>query len=51
MSPYAAAMIVVPRKSKAGVPLAETNRLLIEYHELNKQIPKVQTTQAKSKAV
>ena len=48
MSPYAAPIIVVPRKSKSGAPLEETKRLVIDYHELNKQIPKVQTTQAKS---
>ena len=36
MSPYAATIIVVPRKSKPGVPLAETKRLVIDYHELNK---------------
>ena len=49
MSPYAAPIIVVPRKSKQGIPLTETKRLVIDFHELNKQIPKVQTTQAKSK--
>ena len=49
MSPYAASIIVVPRKSKPGTPLAETKRLVEDYHELNKQIPNVQTTQEKSK--
>ena len=49
MSPYATPIIVVPRKSKPGSPLPETKRLVIDYHKLNKQIPKVQTTQAKSK--
>ena len=49
MSPYAAPIIVVPRKSKPGAPLTETKRLVLDYHKLNKQIPKVQTTQAKSK--
>ena len=37
------------RKSKAGTILAETKKLVIDYRELNKQIPKVQMTQAKSK--
>ena len=41
MSAYATPIIVVPRKSKLGVPLAETKRLVIDYQELNKQIPKV----------
>ena len=49
ISSYAAPIIVVPRKSKPGTPLAETKRLVIDYRDLNKQIPKVQTTQAKSK--
>ena len=49
MGPYATPIIVVPRKCKPGEPLAETKRLIIDYLELNKQIPKVQTTQAKSK--
>ena len=49
MTPYAAPIIVVPRKSKPGTPLAETKRLVIDYWELNKQIPRLQTTQAKSK--
>ena len=49
MSPYATSIIVVPRKSKAGAPLAETKRLVPDYWKQNKQIPKVQTTQAKSK--
>ena len=44
MSPFAAPVIIVPRKSKPGAPLAETKRLVIDYRELNKQIPKVQTT-------
>ena len=48
-SPYAVPIIVVPRKSKPGAPLAETKRLVIDYQELNKQIPRVQMTQAKSK--
>ena len=48
MSPYATP-ISGPRKSKPGAPLAETKRLVIDYRELNKQIPKVQTITAKSK--
>ena len=49
MSSYASPLTVVPRKSKPGAPLAETERLVIDYQELSKQIPKVQTTQVKSK--
>ena len=49
MNQYAAPIIVVPRKSKPGVPLGETKRIVIDYYELNIQIPRVQTTQAKSK--
>ena len=49
MSPYATLIIVVPRKSKPGALLAETKRLVIDYWVSNKQIPKVQSTQAKSK--
>ena len=49
MNPYAAPIIVVQRKSKQGALLAETKRLVIDYHELNKQIRKVQPTQIKSK--
>ena len=41
MSSYVASIIVVPRKSKPGVPLAETKRLIIDYQELNKQISTV----------
>ena len=48
MNPYATPVIVVPRKSKLRTPLAETKRLVIYYWDLNKQIPKVQTTQTKS---
>ena len=44
VSPYVTPIIVVPVKSKPGVPLAETKRLVIDYQELNKQIPRVQTT-------
>ena len=49
LSPYAAHIIVVLGKNKPGAPLAETKRLVIDYFELNNQIPKVQTTQANSK--
>ena len=49
MSSYAAPNIIVPRKSKPGAHLAETKRPVIDCHKLNKQISKVQTTQAKSK--
>ena len=49
MSPYAAPIIVVPRKSKPSTPLGETKLLVIDYWELNMQIPRVQMTQAKSK--
>ena len=48
MIPYAASIIVVPRKGNPGAPLAETKRLVIDDHKLNKQITKIQTTQAKS---
>ena len=37
------------RKSKQGAPLVEIKRLVINHHKLIKQIPKVQTTQGKSK--
>ena len=47
VSPYVAPIIVVPRRSKPGSTLTETKRLVIDYHELNKQIPKIQSTQAK----
>ena len=49
MSPFAALIIVVHRKSKPGAPLTETKRLVINYCELNKQIPKVQTPLRKTK--
>ena len=49
MSPYATPIIVVPRKGKPVAPLVETKRLVIGYRELDKQIPNIQTTQAKSK--
>ena len=47
MSPYVSPIIIVPRKCKPGAPLAEIKRLVKDYQELNKQIPKVQTFQAK----
>ena len=47
--PDATPTTVVPGKSKPGAPLAETKRLVIDYQELNKQIPRVQMTLAKSK--
>ena len=50
-SPYAAPIIVVPRKSKPGAPLAETKRLVIDYHEFNKQIPKVKLLKQNQKTV
>ena len=49
MSPYAAPIIVLPRKCKLVAPLAEMKRLVIDYHQLSKKISKVQTIQAKSK--
>ena len=49
MSPYTTPIIVVQRKNKPGAPLAATKRLIIDYQELNKQIPRVKMTQAKSK--
>ena len=48
-SPYDTPVIVVPRKSNPGAPLAETKWLAIDYRGLNKQIRKVQTIQVKSK--
>ena len=41
MNSYATPVIVVPRRCKPDAPLAETKRLVIDYRELNKQIPKV----------
>ena len=51
MSPYATPIIVLPQKSKPDATLAETKRLLIDYWELNKQVPKGQTMQAKLKGL
>ena len=49
LSPYAAPIIVVPHKAPPGSSFIKTKRLVIDYHELNIQLPKVQTNQAKSK--
>ena len=49
LSPYATPIIVVPHKTPPGSSLTETKRLVTNYCELNKQLPKVQTVQAKSK--
>ena len=49
MSPYATPIIVVHSKSKPGASLADTKRLVIDYQDLNKPIPRVQMTQVKSK--
>ena len=49
LSPYAAPSIVVPHKATPGSSLTEIKRLVIDYCELNKPLPKVQTVQAKSK--
>ena len=49
LSPYAAPIIVVPHKVLPGSSLTETKRLVIDYHQLKKQLLKVQTVQAKSK--
>ena len=49
LSPYAAPIIVVLHKAASGSSLTETKILVIDYCELNKQLLKVQTVQAKSK--
>ena len=41
--------MVVPHKAPAESSLTETKRLVIDYQELNKQLPKVQTVQTKAK--
>ena len=51
VSPYVAPITVVPRKSKPGAILTEIKRLVIDYCQLGKQIPKVQTTQANLKGI
>ena len=48
LSPYAALIIVVPNKAPPGSPLTETKGWVLDYHELNKQLPKVQMVHAKS---
>ena len=40
MNPYATPIIVVPRKSKPGAPLAGTKSLVIYYRELTSKSPK-----------
>ena len=49
MSLYGTPVFVALRKSKPGPPLAETKQLVIDYKELNKQIPRAQMTQVKQK--
>ena len=49
LSPYAALILVALHKTPPGSSPTKTKRLVIDYHELNKQLPKVQTAQAKSK--
>ena len=41
--------MVVPCKAPAGSSLTQVKRLVIDYQELNKQLPKVQMVQAKAK--
>ena len=48
-SPYAASIMMVPHKAPAGSSSTKSKRLVIDYCELNKQLPKVQTVQAKAK--
>ena len=45
LSPYVAPIMVVPSKAPAGSSLTEMS-LVIDYQELNKQLPKVQMVQA-----
>ena len=49
LSPYGALIIVVPHKAPAGNSVTEMKRSVINYWELNKQLPKVQMVQAKAK--
>ena len=51
LSPYAALVIVVPHKTPPRSSLIETKGLVIDYCEVNKQLPKVQTVQAKPKGI
>ena len=50
LSPYAPPIMVVPYKAPAGISLSETKRLVIDYQECNKQLPKMQMVQAKAKS-
>ena len=49
LNSYAVQIIVVLHKAPPGISLAKTNRLVTDYNELNKQLPKVQSAQAKFK--
>ena len=49
LSPYAAPIMVVSCKAPAGSSLTEITRLVINYQDLNKQLPKVQMVQVKAK--
>ena len=49
LSPSATPIIVVHRQCNPGALLTQMKGLVIDYCELNKQIPKVHTIQAKSK--
>ena len=41
--------MVVPQKAQAGSSLTDMKRLVVDYRELNKQVPKVQMVQVKAK--
>ena len=43
LGPFAAQIMVVPHKAPAGSSLTDIKRLVIDYSEVNKQLPKVQT--------
>ena len=49
LSLYAAPIMVMPHKAPVGSSLIESKRLVIDYLELNKQLPKVQMVQAIAK--
>ena len=49
LSPHAAPIMLVLCKTPAGSSLTETKRLVIDYQEPEKQLPKVQMVQAKAK--
>ena len=51
MNQYVAPIIVVPRRSKPGAPLAETKRLVIDNCNPNEQIHKVKLYKQNQKAV